>query len=92
MLAIFLSFRVAGAAAAWIAAVARQARVGRIDGSGKIRAAAGHAPVENPRRREMLLNAELNAGTSISAMSVAETHAASERSREPPRIAGICAE
>jgi hypothetical protein len=56
MLAIFLSFRVAGAAAAWIAAPEGQARFRRADGSGKLCAAAAHASVEHPRRTEILLD------------------------------------
>jgi hypothetical protein len=35
---------------------------------------------------------QAKAGTSMPAMSVAETYAASARSGEPPRIAAICGE
>ncbi|WP_368416750.1 hypothetical protein [Falsiroseomonas sp.] len=92
MLAIFLSFRVAGAAAARIAVAARQARFGQCDELESVARpwAMRWWRIQDRLNWRCMLRPDV--GTSIRAMSLAETHAASARSWEPPRIAGSCAE
>ena len=59
MLAIFLSFRVTGAAAALIGAAERQARFDRALDQGRSALPLVMRRWENPRQNEMPMNAEL---------------------------------
>jgi hypothetical protein len=92
MLAIFLSFREAGAVAAWIAAPEGRARSRRADGSGQLCAVVVMRRWNAQDGLKYCWIPQAKTGMSMPALSVAETHAASARSGETARIAGICAE